>query len=473
MSTDLKIIIVGRVLQISITLLAMRLLTTFLNADEVGNYYLLLGILAFFNLVLLNPPGMYFSRHLLQWKRSENLLNALFVFMIWMLIVSLVATGILWIIYDLFGYENKFRFSLYMLFMLGSIVISTTHRNVLFGSNTLGYRKIFVRYLLLTLLLGLLFSAGISYFYYPHALGWLLGVLLSESVMVYFIFVFFIQKNRLSLYKIKTVLTRQKLKSIFLFTFPIGITTFLMWGQTIAYRFLVDAYYSAEVLSFIAVGLGIAASVFGSVESIVMQYYNPIFLKNILDQDRKNRAKAWNDIAKQVVPIYLLTLVFTVALAESLTSILVDSKFHNAYGYVMIGAVLEFFRVMSNLLNNVAQSEYKTHATVLPYFVGFILSMGLLGSIDFSGNYLMIAVVLVIAYIGVYSTMYINMKRILEIKYEIRWVSVLFLSLPFGMIYFLNISQSSLWVHLGILGMFGIYYLGALWLLLRKNIQRA
>ena len=469
MTKDLKIIILGRVLQIGITLFSIRFLTTFLSPEEVGNYYLLLALMAFFNLVLLNPPGMYFSRHLLEWQRSKQLLNALSVFIGWMLVVIILAMGVLLLVYDVLDYKSKFELTVFLVYILGSIIISTIHRNVLFGSNTLGFRKEFVIYLLLTLMLGLIFSSLIVTVYYPYALGWLLGVLLSELLLVYFIFKFFIQDNILDIQKIKTTLTKERLKKILFFTFPIGITTFLMWGQTIAYRFLVDRYYSAEVLAYIAVGLGIAASVFGSVESIAQQYFNPIFLKSILDASREKRAEAWNRMAEQIVPIYLFTAFFTLALAEVLINILVDHKFHDAYIYVMVGVMVEFFRVMSNLLNSVAQSEYRTTSTVKPYLVGFVISLGLLSSMDFSENYLMIPVVLGFAYLCVFIYMYLNMKQILEIKYEVNWLKVCFLSLPFGMIYFINLEQSSLWMNLVILAGFGLYYLLAIWLTMEKT----
>ena len=86
---------------------------------------------------------------------------------------------------------------------------------------------------------------------------------------------------------------------------PIGLTTFLMWGQNTAYRFIVDYQYSAEVLGFLAVGLGVASAVFSSIESISMQYFNPIFLKDILDATKEQRAKAWNNMARRIVPIYI------------------------------------------------------------------------------------------------------------------------------------------------------------------------
>ena len=93
-SKDLSIIIIGRVLQIIIMLVSFRLLTTFLTPEEVGNYYIILALVAFFNLVLLNPSSMYFSRHLLQWQRSKNLLNALSVFILWIVIVAIASIPI-------------------------------------------------------------------------------------------------------------------------------------------------------------------------------------------------------------------------------------------------------------------------------------------------------------------------------------------------------------------------------------------
>jgi O-antigen/teichoic acid export membrane protein len=468
MTKDLKIIIIGRVLQIVITLFAMRFMTSLLSAEEVGNYYILLALMAFFNLVLLNPPGMYFSRHLLEWQRNKQLFNALAVFIGWMLIVVVLAAGISLIVYEELEYRSKFELTFFLLYILGSVIVSTTHRNVLFGSNTLGFRKKFVVYLLLTLVTGLIFSSLIVKFYYPYALGWLLGVLLSELLLVYFILKFFIQGNRLDIKKIKAALTKKRIRKILFFTLPIGVTTFLMWGQTIAYRFIVDSYYSAEVLAYIAVGLGVAASVFGSVESIVQQYFNPLFLKKILDASQPKRAQAWNSMAQQVVPIYLFTSFFTFALAEVLINILVDHKFHDSYIYVMIGVIVEFFRVMSNLLNSVAQSEYQTVATVKPYFVGFVISLGLLSSMDFSNNYMMIPLVLGLAYFCVFIYMYLNMKRILDIRYEVDWFKVCFLSLPFGMIFFINVSQYNLWGNLVILAGSGLYYLFAVWLIMKK-----
>jgi len=461
----------GRVLQVLVALVAIRVLTTFLSPEEIGNYYIILALLAFFNLVLLNPPGMYFGRHLLQWQRSKNLLNALFVFVLWIVIVAIASIPISMSVYYWLGYETKFDLDLFLIYIFVAILISTIHRNVMYGANTLGYRKEFVIYLISTLLIGLICSVSIVYFYHNFALGWLMGVVLSEALMLYLIFKFFIQKNRLNIKKIKITLNKDKIKKILVFSLPIGLTTFLMWGQNTAYRFLVDYQYSAEVLGYIGVGLGICTSIFASIEGISMQYFNPIFLKNILDASKKQRAEAWNNIAKQIVPIYILAVFFTIAMSEVLISILADKKFHDAYIYIMFGVGIEFFRVMTNLLNNVSQSEYRTTDTIKPYLVGFIISLGLLSSIDFGTNYFMIPLVLGLAYFLVFIYMYLNMKKILDIKYDINIVKTILFSLPFLMVYSIDLTDINLVLNLLVVSVFGLYFLFTVWLFHQHSLK--
>jgi len=295
-------------------------------------------------------------------------------------------------------------------------------------------------------------------------------VLFAESLMLGFIFIFFIQDNKLDLNKIKATLSKDRIKKILIFSVPIGATTFLMWGQNTAYRFIVDYQYSAEVLGMIGVGLAISSAVFGSLEAISMQYFNPIFLKAILDADKTQRAVAWNNIAKQIVPIYILAVFFTVTMSELLINILVDKKFHDSYIYTMFGVGIEFFRVMTNLLNNVSQSEHKTTYTIKPYLVGFFVSLGIISLINFGTNYFMIPLVLCIAYVLVFFSMYLNMKKLLDIKYEINFIKNSILGLPFFMIFFINVEELSILHSICVVFLFGIYFLFIIWLSNKNSI---
>ena len=152
---------------------------------------------------------MYFVRHLLEWQRSKNLLNALCIFIIWIVTVAILAIPISVVVYKMAAYDTKFELIEFIIFVLLALLFSTVHRNVLYGTNTLGYRKQFVIFLIITLLTGLMLSTLIVYFYNRSALSWLIGVVLSEMLMLYFIFMFFIEKNKLDFRRINQALTKE------------------------------------------------------------------------------------------------------------------------------------------------------------------------------------------------------------------------------------------------------------------------
>lgn len=62
---NLAILIIGRVLQIIIALVTIKVIVSVLSVEEVGNYYLLLALLGLLSFTLLNPLGQYYGRHLI------------------------------------------------------------------------------------------------------------------------------------------------------------------------------------------------------------------------------------------------------------------------------------------------------------------------------------------------------------------------------------------------------------------------
>jgi O-antigen/teichoic acid export membrane protein len=464
---NLLIIVTGRLSQIIIMLVSIRLVTTLLSPLEIGNYYIIFALMAFYNLVFLNPIETYMNRHLNKWKDDENLLNSLFIYYVLLLFMAILSIPISIIIYNIFNYHDNFNMLLFILFIFISIIISSAHRKIIYGLNTLHYRKEFMLYLITTLVLGLGFSVLLTY-YFPFALGWLFGLVFAELILLYSIYKIYIKNNNLNLLYIKEKLTKRKIKEIIYFSYPIAMTTFLMWGQNTSYRLIIDMRYSAEILGIIAVGFAVSSAVFNAIQSISMQYFNPIFLTKIHNANRDERTQAWNNMAEQITPIYVLTLIFTVSLSQVLVNLLVDEQLHSVYIYTMIGAGIEFFRVMTNLLVNVSQSEYKTKSTILPFLFGFTIVIVSFLTIDFTEQYYMIAFVLLFAYLIVYMNMYINMKKILYIKYNIDLLKLFTISIPFLSIFAINNSNNILYNFL-LLTIYGLYYLYAIIYILNYN----
>ena len=94
---------------------------------------------------------------------------------------------------------------------------------------------------------------------------------------------------------------------------------------------------------------------------------------------------------------------------------------------------------------------------------GFIISIGLLSSLDFGRNYFMIPLVLGIAYFLVYIYMYFNMKKLLDIKYDIKIFKIIFFSLPFFTLNFINIEITNIYENILVISIFGLYFLLNIW----------
>ena len=69
----IALLIGGRLVQTLLAVVTLRLMTSLLSQQEVGNQYLIYSILLWFSLVLINPVGMFVNRHLHEWKQNQQL----------------------------------------------------------------------------------------------------------------------------------------------------------------------------------------------------------------------------------------------------------------------------------------------------------------------------------------------------------------------------------------------------------------
>ncbi|CAA6819122.1 MAG: Membrane protein involved in the export of O-antigen and teichoic acid [uncultured Sulfurovum sp.] len=458
----------GKVLQVIIALVSIKILTEVLSTEEVGNYYLLLTILMFFNFTFLNPLGQYYGRYLIAWETSKNLLtatNTLILLRVFIIFVSLIfGYGI----FEYFGYSKYYSLFDFLLFVFIALVAGT-HGVLISVVNTLGDRIKFIKYLVMTLLLSLVLSLVFVYFFDKSAMSWLYGIAVAQLFFTVFVYKYLSKNNHFSLFKMKSILNKEYVKKVSYFIIPITLTLFLQWGQNISYRFIIELKYSIEVLAFIAVGLSISGAIFSAVEGLATQYFNPIYLKKITNAMEKKRAEAWNEVASMILPIYLLLMLFVMSLSPYLTKVLVAEKFHEAYIYVLLGAMIEFFRVSTNIVYLVSQSELKTNSTILPYTVGFVISIVTLYLVDFSNDLWLIPLVLTVAYMSIFLILFISMKKLLAITIDlISLAKALLIAVPFGVAYFLD-TDYSMFITLLIVFVMGLYFLLGVYMLSLKK----
>ena len=120
-----------------------------------------------------------------------------------------------------------------------------------------------------------------------------------------------------------------------------------------------------------------------------------------------------------MIPIYFLLTVYTIILSPYLINLLVAEKFSNAYIYVMFGAIIEFFRVITNLVYTISQSEVKTNTTIFPYGIGFIFTITSITLFDVTDNFWLIPFFLSISNGIIFILLLNKMKQLLDIKIDI------------------------------------------------------
>jgi len=63
------------------------------------------------------------------------------------------------------------------------------------------------------------------------------------------------------------------------------------------------------------------------------------------------------------------------------------------------------------------------------------------------------------------------MKKLLDIKYDINIFKIIVLSLPFFMVYIIDVSNLNILYNLTLLSLFGLYFLFIVWLVIKKDIK--
>ena len=441
---DIVILVFGKVLQIIIALLAVRLLTTFLSESEVGSYYLLLTLLTLFNFAFLNPVGQYYNRYVLYWKQNANLSNANAMLLLSRAFGIILSLFVATFIYFIFDYSTLFQFTHFILFIFISLIASSylAFLNVI---NLIGNRLLFIKYLLLSLVLGISLSIIINLYISDTGMAWLYGIALAQLLLFLPMYNNINNFDKLNVKLLSRKISVIQCKRVMFFSFPVMITLFLQWGQNSSYRLIVEDKYTVEVLSYIAVGLAVATSIFTAVESLATQYFMPNYLNQINNGTSEERSAAWNYLASYMIPIYFLLMMYVIFTAPFLMKLLVNEKYHNEYSYVMIGASIEFFRVCSNLIYLVSQSEVKTKTTIIPYLTGFTIMICCLYYFDANDALWLIPSTLSFTYFLISAMLYFNMKKLLAIKLAFGNIIFSFLlSSFFCTLFFLNKEQNIL-----------------------------
>lgn len=471
MRGSLIVIAGGRILQIIVSLLAVRLFTSLLSASEVGNLYLINSIVALFGFALLNPVGMYFYRKLNRWVEEGEFWNRLLLYTAYIVLVAVASAFVVLFMRNVMGVGGGIELSMLVLFVMVYLFFNTWNQTSIALLNFLDHRISFVLLSLATSVGGLVMAVFLVKSH-PLALIWLSGLLAAQALLSFAALAWLAKSVRpkVHLQAVLSVVTPGNIGQIFRFVLPLAFTTLLTWTQTQSYRMIVEQRIGLEFLGQIGLGLSIAANIAAAVESIVHQTYMPVFYREINLTDPDIRAAACNRLFQMTIPLFFGLSLFVTCLAPFLVSILAHGKFSGAFIFVIFGAWIELFRMITGILSTAAHSEMQTGYLVKAYLWGGMIAIFGVVAATFASRYdLLIPSALVVSGIVTMSVMYRQMHRIIRVKVGIRDITRSgIMSLPFAGALLLYGHKESVAVSLVVTGAFGTYLLVSQYLLFQR-----
>lgn len=373
----MMILVAGRAAQALLTIAGFRLLTTLLPPAEVGHYYLLMSLAALFGMFLLGPVGMYLNRKLFHWHDNGQVFEHFLGYNAYSLVVSLLAFFVVLAANRLFGTGGGMPGGLFAFSVACYIYVLNWNQNFIPALNTLGHRVSFVLLTITSTALGLAFSVLFSKFLGREALSWTAGLIVALGLITVasaFLFRHKVREARPEFFGFSRYLKTDTLKVVAAFSVPLSLAAFFMWAQAQSYRIIVEKANGPELLAYLSVGFSIATSIAGILESLVQQIFLPGYYRSISSGDKAAREKALSGLVSCTMPVYIVYLFFVAGSAEFLVNFLVDAKYKDVAVYARYGALIEFFRMSTNILASAAHSEMRTAVLIRPYLAGGLVA---------------------------------------------------------------------------------------------------
>lgn len=454
---DFLILLFGRVLQILITLLSLRISTTVMPESELGLVYFFVALQNFFVLFLISPVGQFFNRQTSMWFYSGVLKRSLFNHSVYMSCIAILSLVFMFFIKTI----NLLDLSIYLIFLASFLVfIQSLNQTIVPMLNMIEKRYAFVFFNLLTTILCTLFSFLLVTYWESTALSWMLGIAIGCVLTSLLTYVWLKEYVKLECSpKFDDI---NSIRDIARFSLPIAFSTVLMWFLNSGYRVFIEGSYGLQFLAVLGVGLAVSNQIFSAVESLVTQYLIPGLYRNIKDANESKRLEFINEYISSTFPIYISLAIFLSFSIEYIYPYLVASKYHSSFIFAVYGVWIELFRVLTNIVSVVSQVEKKTSKTVLPYVVGVMfLALSLVVN-DLYNNYLNIMYFLIFSALIVFVIMTNRMYTLQKIGYPLKKILIIVTSVIPSALYFSYLGSS---IDVSFNGFFLLSFGGSIYLL--------
>jgi O-antigen/teichoic acid export membrane protein len=367
-------IALGRLAQVVMMVLTLKVATSFLSPFEMGRVFLIGTIVSFFTLSFINPVGMFLNRRLHAWDVEGSVRHFLNYFWLYLLLISLIAVAIVVTLIKSNFIDPHGESNLLLILIFLSLIITPVNQVVIPNLNLLGYRILFIYLSVATVGLSLIIASLIIFYMQPKAELWLFGILIGQffvSIFGWNSFYKIINKPPES--KVFDKLYLKDIKVVWRFAWPIFVCSGFSWIQSQGYRFYMAEIFGLTNLGLFVAGYGVSAGIMSAAESVLSTYFQPTFYKDISDANKDQQELAWAAYAEGVLPSLILACSFIAALSPELTKMFLGEGFKGSSTFIVWGCFAELFRLISYVYGMAAHAKMRTHALIFPNIVGAIV----------------------------------------------------------------------------------------------------
>ncbi len=371
---------IGRVIQFVLLLLTLRLATSLLSPAEMGKISIVTATVAFFALLLLNPVGMFMNRRLHSWELRGQIIRYFTYFWLYLLIVGAISLLALVVLTEFKIWSPNMDIYWLEILVLGSLIFGTLNQVVIPGLNLLGYRGWFTVLTIATSAASLIIAVVLVQTFSRNAEYWLTGILLGQLIVGIVGKKIFFNKIKISSKKNKndTVLSKNKIRYLFTFAWPVAIAVSLGWVQSQGYRYLMEEQLGLVSLGLFVAGYGISAGLVAGFESIFSTCFQPRFYERISHGCISDQSLAWHEYAQAILPSLLLVTSLVITTAPELTQLLLGPAYRESAQFVVWGSLAESARIATTVFGMVAHARMNTRLLLWPNLVGAATSVPLI-----------------------------------------------------------------------------------------------
>ena len=378
-SGDLLVLFAGRTLQVTSTLISVRVVTTLLGPAEIGRMNLVVSLVSLFSLLLISPVANYVARQSIEWNLDNQLLGALLRFGLFLVVSVLVSATVVLVIESSVGIGTQINRGWLIGFVVANLFFSGLVSTVTTIINTIGHRVWFVLLVNLAAWSGL----GVAYILVMKwgvaAEHWLEGLLLGQIVVAVIATVVVYKLSRRPKPKQSNPAIHSSpgfvLHAAMEFSWPLVFATGFYWMQTSGYLFVLARVADVKTIGLVTIGLSLGLAPMAMFDTLFTEYYRPLFYKDIARGDNTIKAQAWNKYASAYFPCVVLVGAMIGVSGPFLARILVSAQFQPIGWLAFWGALIKATFMVYATFVSLSFALLNTRLLILPNLLGAAVAL--------------------------------------------------------------------------------------------------